>query len=172
MDGVRGGGRGCLVGLVGAAVEVLVVGLVHCFAHPVGHAAGGNREAHVAESLEELCGDVVGAVLVADYSNQSDPVERDHPAGRVCLAQKRVQAFQNTLCMTAGVTHPDRRAEYEDVGVEDLLAYRGPGVAVALIGRDARPDVVFADTDRAGRRDVVGCEGREYLADEFVGAGF
>jgi hypothetical protein len=72
------------------------------------------------------------AVLVADDRDTGDAVVRDHPP-LVFLAEKRIEALEDSLAQARDMPEPDRRTEDEDVGVEDAPAQGRPVVAFALV---------------------------------------
>ncbi len=145
MRGVRRCALSGLVGLGAARWQVLVVRLVHSLANPVGHATGRDREPDIVEPLEQFGRDVVRAVLVANDRDDGHPVNGHHPAGGVDLAQERVETLKHALCVARWMTHPDRRPQHEDVGVEYPLAQRWPVVAVTLVRGHARKDSTIGD---------------------------
>ena len=106
---------------------------MHGFADPVGHATGWKAESNIIEPLEQIGADVVSTVFVANDRDDCHPVEGHHATFGIGLPKERVQPLEDSLGMARRVTHPDRCAQYENVGIENLLANSGPLVAVPLI---------------------------------------
>ncbi len=91
-------------------------------------------------------------ILVADDRRDRNLGIARHAALIVGFAQECIHAFHDELRDARRLSHPDRRAEDQDVGGEDpladmrpVLADMRPVVAFAFIRRDAPFDVVRGD---------------------------
>ena len=122
--------------------EILVVDLVHRLADPIRHSVRGDCEADVVQPLEQHRPGVVGPVLVADNRHNGDAVVGNRPVVVGSFAEEGIETLQDSLRVARRMAHPDRRAEHQDVGRQDLGTHRRPTVAVAFVrghaGEDAR----------------------------------
>ena len=133
---------------LGDLVEVVVVAAAHGHVVPVGAALRRDGEADVVQPLEQVGGDLVRAVLVADDGDDGDLAADDRAAGVVGLRQLAVQPLEHPLGDAAHVPDPGGRGDDQDVAGQHLLADRRPGVALAHVHLDAGLHVVVDDADR------------------------
>lgn len=105
---------------VGRLVELVVVDAAHCFADPLDRARRGDREADIVQPLEALGRHMVCAIFVADHGDGGHLAEGRHATHVVGLTEHRVEPFDHSFADARRGTEPDRRAEHEDVGVENL----------------------------------------------------
>ena len=138
--------------------QVLEVRLVHRLADPITGRLGGDRPAGVVERLNQLGGDMMGAVFIADDPNNNDLPEARHPALLVRLAEKGVHALNHALGEARRLAKPDRRPEDQDVGIENAAPDVWPGVARSLVRRYSGLDVMIGDPNRFRELDAVAGE--------------
>lgn len=79
----------------------------------------------------------MGAIFVADDSNEVNLAVRNHAPIVVGFIKECVHPLHGTLADTRWLPEPDGRADEHDVGIEDLLAYIGPIIPLAFIGSNA-----------------------------------
>ena len=158
--------------IVGSFFKVLIVDLAHRFADPIGAAACGNGEADIVQRLVKLGADMMGAVLVAHDRDDGDLAEGRQALAVVGLAEKGIHPFQYALGDAGRLPQPDRRAEQDYVGVQDLTEQTGPVIAVPFIRRHAGLDVQRRDADDFALCVVLGKRIQHLLQQAIRGRAF
>ena len=95
------------------------------------------------------------AILIADDRGNRHLAEARHPALNVGFAGEGIHAFEHAFGDRPDLSHPDRPAENEDVVAQDFRADTRPVVALALVRRHARGDIVIGDADGFGQFDIL-----------------